>query len=111
MVRLCEVGKDQPVPNEESQFFSELSAHFREGISGFIDCSGPGEPPNFPMPHLLHQIENNQGFTVQSVLMALASDFGEFAFSNTQQTDIKTREVLRAGWRNISNIAWMLEAK
>ena len=112
MVRLCEVGKDQPVAKEGSQFFGELSAHFREGNpEGFIDCSASAETPNFPMPHLLDQIDNHQGFTVQSVLQAMASDFGEFAFSNTHEVDMKTREVLAAGWRNIWNIARMLQVK
>jgi hypothetical protein len=111
LVRLCEVGKDEPVPQEQSKFFGDLSAQYREGNSGFIDCSASGECPNFPMPHLLKQIDNPQGATVHSVLHAMASDFGEFAFSNTQQVDMKTREVLAAGWRNIWNIAGMLEVK
>jgi len=56
----------------------------------------------------MQELENYQGFTVHSIMKALASDFGEFAFSNKQEADIKTREVLAAGWRNCKNIARMV---
>jgi hypothetical protein len=106
LVRLCdEVGKDQPAPQEESAFISELRAHYTEGNEDYIPCSETEGRPNFPMPHFMQELENYQRFTVHSIMKALASDFGEFAFSNKQGADIKTREVLAAGWRNCRNIA------
>ena len=66
LVRLCDAATSQATTaakQEESKFYSELEAQFFQAKVGFV-ASATDECPNFPMPSLLDQIDNQQGIAV-----------------------------------------------
>lgn len=94
-----------------------MKRHYDSEPQGFIeskrDESNSLSQVNFPMPHLLNQVDNVQGATIKSLLNAMVLDFGELAFKENKETqiDLNTREVIAAGWRNLWNISKIIDSR